>query len=66
MCQQLSIYTDLAVYKQGDLISEAGFNPPFILLSLTNPGVTIGLKKAVNCGALVADFNVEFCRIKTE
>ncbi len=39
---------DLAIYKNGDQISEAGFNPPYILMSITDHGVVIGLKKATH------------------
>ena len=66
VCQQLAMNADLAIYKNGDQISDAGFNPPYILMSITDHGVVIGLKKATHQSALIADFNVEFCRVKTE
>jgi len=37
-----------------------------LLMSLNDTSLIIGLKKAKHTDAIVADFRVEFCRIKTE
>jgi hypothetical protein len=35
-------------------------------MSLTEEGVCIGLSKAVHQNAIIADFDAEFCRVRTE